>query len=92
MADDAPVVDDDHCVEPASTLVEEEGHVVFVLTVEVFLIGEVGVSEAFDEEGVVVEGNTEDDFIFGLVADGEHRFVFHQQARYGELGEGCTED
>lgn len=87
MADDAPVVDDDHGVEPAATLIEEEGHVVFVLTVEVFLIGEVGVSEAFDEEGVVVEGNTEDGFVFGLVADGEHWFVFHQQARYGELGE-----
>ena len=75
-----------------ATLVEEECHVVFVLTVEVFLVGEVGVSEAFDEEGVVVEGNTEDDLVLGLVADGEHGFVFHQQARHGELGEGCTED
>ena len=51
MTDNAPVVDDDDSADPASAFVEEECHVVFILTVEIFLIGERGVFIAFDKQG-----------------------------------------
>lgn len=91
MTDNAPVVDYDDSADPASAFVEEECHVVFILTVEIFLIGERGVFVAFDKQGVVNDRDAQHDLVFGLVGDGEHGFVFGQEARGGELGERCAE-
>lgn len=91
MVDDAPVVDDDHGRYPAVAVVEEEGHVIFVLTVEIFLIVHLLVVESLDQKGVIAHRYLKHGLARGALGDGQGGVVRHEEAVDGELGQRCAE-
>lgn len=86
LEDYFPGVDVDVGVHPVVALVEEEDEVIFVLTVEIFLVFHLAVVVAFDEEGVVDEGDVDNLFAF-LVADAHSGVLTHDEAADGVLGD-----
>ena len=81
-----PRVDIYVCVHPSVAFIEEEYHVVFVLTVEIFLVFEVAAVAAFDHEGEVDEGDSEDEFAAFVVDDAQIAFVAFDEATGRNLG------
>ena len=79
-----PVVDDDLRIDPTHVLVQEEGHVVFVLTVKVFLCGHL-VSFGFRKQHVLDDRNAEHLFSGFTIGDGQYRVLSHYQTSYSKL-------
>lgn len=85
LEDDFPGVDVDVGVHPAVALVEEEHEVVFVLTVEIFLVGHLPVVLAFDHEGVVDKGDV--DYALALfVVDADAHILALDETADGVFG------
>lgn len=84
-----PGVDVDVGADPA-VVFDEEDEVVFVLTVEEFLVGHVAAVGAFDEEGVVDEGDV-DDIMAGAVGDADADVLAFDEAADGVFGDACAD-
>ena len=81
-----PGVDEDGGSEPIATIVEEEDHVIVVLTVEVFLVGHRIVVGTLDEETVVDDRNVDDLLVVALVHDMQSHVVSFDEPVCGYLG------
>ena len=92
ISDYTPVVDIDHRLDPFMTLVEEEGHGIFVLSVKILLVGHgcmavLAVVMSLHEKHIFDKGYGEYEMAVAAVyGQGCCLFVVAHEAPHGKLG------